>query len=84
MHNFYDQEMRKPQSRVQISSCSGGGQGDEAYRPNRPRETGAPKLGASLVRAWKKQLQEDGPELFRKEHRRAEKEQQQKEEALYE
>ncbi len=39
----------------------------------------------SLVRAWKKQLQEDGPELFRKEHRRAEKEQQQKkEEALYE
>ena len=38
----------------------------------------------SLVRAWKKQLQEDGPELFRKEHHRAEKEQQQKEEALYE
>lgn len=38
----------------------------------------------SLVRAWKKQLQEDGPELFRKENHRAEKEQQQKEEALYE
>ena len=38
----------------------------------------------NLVRAWKKQLQEDGPALFRKANQRAEKAQQQKEEALYE
>ncbi len=36
------------------------------------------------VRAWKKQLQEDGSQVFSREKHRAEKEQQQKEEALYE
>ena len=38
----------------------------------------------NLVRAWKKELQEHGAELFTKSHHRSEKERQQKEEALYE
>jgi transposase-like protein len=38
----------------------------------------------NLVRGWKKQLQAEGSQVFRKDHRRSEKEQQRKEEALYE
>jgi len=36
------------------------------------------------VRAWKKQLQESGSQVFSKDNRRAEQEQQRKEETLYE
>jgi len=38
----------------------------------------------NLVRAWKKQLQENGSQVFSKETHRAEQAQQQKEDALYE
>ena len=36
------------------------------------------------VRAWKKQLQEEGFQVFSKSHQRIEKKQQRKEEAFYE
>ena len=36
------------------------------------------------VRAWKKQLQEEGSQVFSKNHHRSEKDRQHKEEALYE
>jgi len=36
------------------------------------------------VRAWKRQLQEDGSQVFSKNHQRIEKAQHQKEERLYE